>query len=60
MAGMDESGKENQSNRREFISGRATMRALEQLADTTLGTSEPTGHKPISAGEDRRETYLTQ
>lgn len=57
---MDESGKENQSNRRDFISGRATMRALEQLADTTLGTSEPTGHKPISAGEDRRETYLTQ
>ncbi len=57
---MDESGKENQSNRRDFISGRAGMRALEQLADTTLGTSESAAPKPMPAVQDHRETYLTQ
>jgi len=57
---MDNSGKETQSNRRDFISGRATVRALEQLADSTLDGPETAARKTVPPVEDHRKSYLAQ
>ena len=60
MAPMDQTGKEDQSNRRDFISGRATVRALGQLADAALGDSSSSGQEnPLSLAASR-SSYLAQ
>jgi len=57
---MNQAGKENHSNRRDFISGRATMRALNQLADTTLGDPPHSDQQKSSHLSSSHGSYLTQ
>ena len=60
MAPMDQANNENQSNRRDFISGRATVRALGQLADTALGAPSSSGQENSPPLAANRGSYLTQ
>ncbi len=60
IAPMNQAGKEDQSNRRDFISGRATVRALGQLADAALGDPSSPGQENPSSLAAKPGSYLTQ
>lgn len=48
------------TNRREFIRGRSTLRALQDLAETVIGETPPTNTQPPGQASSRAEACLAE